>query len=60
MSIWMIIRSSCLAECGELQDTFVGGLGGLGLAGSSRAYWRLPRIDIAIRFGVHVQQVTEL
>ena len=50
MSMCMIVvRSSCLAERGELQDTIVGGLGGLRLAGSSRAYWRLPRIDIAIQ-----------
>ena len=43
MCMWVIVRSSCLGECGELQDTIAGGLGGPRLAGSSRAYWRLPR-----------------
>ncbi len=26
MSMWMIVRGSCLAECCELQDTIAGGL----------------------------------
>ena len=29
----MVVRSSCLAERGELQDTIVSGLGGLPISG---------------------------